>query len=148
MTLRIVLLSTVAVSLIAGDAKVWNTKEEDPKVAASKDGAKIVQDSLGHFPGYSMSYTRRTGNGIAELHHKQNDIFVVESGEATLVTGGTVIAPKTSAPDEVRGTGIQGGKSQKLATGDVVHIPANTPHQLFLAPGKQITYVVVKTNSK
>jgi len=28
--------------------------------------------------------------------------------------------------------------------GDVIHIPAGTPHQFFIAPGSQITYFLVK----
>jgi quercetin dioxygenase-like cupin family protein len=39
-----------------------------------------------------------------------------------------------------------GGTSHKLAAGDVVHIPANTPHQLLVEPGTQFTYFVVKVN--
>ena len=32
----------------------------------------------------------------------------------------------------------------KLAAGDAVHIPANTPHQLLVENGKQFTYFVIK----
>jgi hypothetical protein len=30
----------------------------------------------------------------------------------------------------------------------VINIPAGTPHQFFVEPGKQIVYSVVKVNSK
>jgi quercetin dioxygenase-like cupin family protein len=46
----------------------------------------------------------------------------------------------------LRGTGIEGGQSQKLGVGDIVHIAPNTPHQLKLAPGKTFTYFVVKVH--
>jgi hypothetical protein len=71
---------------------------------------------------------------------------MVVEGEATLITGGKMVNSKTESPGELRGTGIEGGQSQKLAAGDVVHIAANTPHQLTLAPGKTFTYFVVKVH--
>ncbi|MGH9667686.1 MAG: AraC family ligand binding domain-containing protein, partial [Bryobacteraceae bacterium] len=70
----------------------------------------------------------------------------VESGEATLVVGGEVVDPKTEGPGEIRGPSIRNGTKFHLSAGDVIHIPPKTPHQFFLAPGKQITYFVVKVN--
>lgn len=45
----------------------------------------------------------RESSGQAEWHEKQADLFIVESGEATLVVGGTVVDPKTTEPNEIRG---------------------------------------------
>jgi mannose-6-phosphate isomerase-like protein (cupin superfamily) len=42
------------------------------------------------------------------------------------------------------GTAISGGVESKLGAGDIVTIPAKTPHQMKLEPGKQVTYFVVK----
>ena len=72
------------------------------------------------------------------------DFFVVQSGEATLVVGGEVPGAKTTAPHELRGPKINGGERRKLVAGDVVHIPANTPHQLLVEKGKQFTYLFIK----
>ena len=49
----------------------------------------------------------REGSGEAELHETQADVFVVQSGEATLVIGGTVVDPKTTVPNEIRGPSIK-----------------------------------------
>jgi quercetin dioxygenase-like cupin family protein len=35
-----------------------------------------------------------------------------------------------------------------LSTGDIVHIPAGTPHQLLLDKGKPFTYFVVKVTGQ
>ena len=51
---------------------------------------------------------------------------------------------KTSAANEIRGSGITGGAEKPLLPGDVVEIPAKVPHWVKLAPGRQITYLVVK----
>ncbi len=96
------------------------------------------------FGNHALSVSHRDRNGVAEVHEKLVDVLVVESGEATLVVGGEVVGPKTTAPGEIQGDSIKGGVSNKVSTGDVIHIPAGVPHQFFVDPGKQITYFVVK----
>jgi mannose-6-phosphate isomerase-like protein (cupin superfamily) len=66
----------------------------------------------------------------------------VQSGNATLVYGGTMPDEKTTAPHEKRAASIKDGIEKKLGPGDVVTIPAKTPHQLKL--DKEFTYFVVK----
>jgi mannose-6-phosphate isomerase-like protein (cupin superfamily) len=48
----------------------------------------------------------RVKSGRAEIHKTSDDVFVVLSGEATLVTGGTVSNP--SGTEEIRGDSIVG----------------------------------------
>jgi mannose-6-phosphate isomerase-like protein (cupin superfamily) len=108
-------------------------------VPPSKEGAK--------FENHSLGISHRDKSGVAELHEKQTDIFVIQSGEATLVVGGEVIDPKTVSPGEVRGTGIRGGVRKSVGPGDVVHIPAKMPHQFFLEAGKEITYFAMKVDT-
>ena len=98
------------------------------------------------FDNHGLSVSHRTASGVAELHEKQTDIFVIQNGYATLQVGGEIVDPKPSGPGEVRGASIQGGVKKTLSPGDVVHIPANMPHQFFLEPGAQITYFTVKVD--
>jgi mannose-6-phosphate isomerase-like protein (cupin superfamily) len=103
--------------------------------------------ALKQFSSYANEYfllAHREGDGVAEWHETEADIFVVQSGSATLVVGGTLNGAETTAPHEKRGGTIQGGIRQKLSVGDIVHIPPRTPHQLLLDGGKQFTYFVVK----
>ena len=60
------------------------------------------------------------------------------------MTGGEVVDPKPSGPGEIRGSSVKGGALQELKAGDVVHIPAGTPHQMLVASGDTVTYFVVK----
>ena len=99
------------------------------------------------FDNHGLSISHRDKSGGAELHEKQTDIFVVQSGEADIVIGGEVVGAKTESPGEIRGTSIQNGVRKHISAGDVVHIPAKMPHQFFLEPGQQITYFVVKVDS-
>jgi mannose-6-phosphate isomerase-like protein (cupin superfamily) len=123
-------------------------KALESKLSASVDPQKFAVQSLGTFGNHSFMVAHREGNGQAELHETQNDVFFVQSGRATLVVGGTVVGPKSVAPHEIRGSSISGGTQKALGPGDVVHIPAGIPHQLFLDTGTQFTYFVVKIDAK
>jgi mannose-6-phosphate isomerase-like protein (cupin superfamily) len=116
------------------------TKSLAPKVNAQK----VATQQLAKWGNHLFMVAHREGPGEAELHEKQADIFIVQSGEATLKVGGTVANPKTTAPGEVRGPSINGGEDKKLGAGDVVHIPAKIAHQLLVDGGKQFTYAIVK----
>lgn len=89
-----------------------------------------------------LSYRRETGG--AEVHQHFDDIMVVEGGSATIVTGGSLVNPTTGKNGEMKGKSIQGGTSHVLSPGDIIHIPAGTPHQLLLNRGKDFRAFVVK----
>src|SRR6266571_224899 len=65
----------------------------------------------------------------SEMHDNTNHVFIIEDGEAEFVTGGKMIDPKEMGSGQTRGTGIEGGVSHHLTKGDVITIPAKTPHQ-------------------
>jgi mannose-6-phosphate isomerase-like protein (cupin superfamily) len=113
-------------------------------LAAKADAAGLATETV---KKYSTDYTLlafRSQSGKAELHDKFADFYVVIDGSATLVSGGTIANAKTTAPGEVRGDSVQDGKETKLKKGDIVHIPANIPHQLVLAKGDTFKYFVIK----
>ena len=109
---------------------------------------KSASERLESFGNHFFVIAHREGDGEAELHEGQADIFVVESGGATLVVGGEIVGARTSSPGEVRGTSIDGGERVKLGVGDVIHIAAKTPHQLLIEPGGKFTYFVMKVDAK
>jgi mannose-6-phosphate isomerase-like protein (cupin superfamily) len=115
-------------------------------LAPKIDEKKVATQQLGNFGSYSFMVAHREGPGEAEYHETQADIFVVQSGEATLIVGGDMVDGKATAPHEMRGPSIKGGMEKKIAAGDIVTIPAKTPHQVKLDSGKQFTYFVVKVN--
>jgi len=125
----------------SGDLQSFQ-KRLSPKINAQK----VATEALASSGNHSFLMAHREGDGEAELHETQNDVMVIESGEAAMVVGGTVVEPKTTAPHEIRGPSIRGGEKKMLAAGDIVHIPVKTPHQMLVPSGKQITYFVVKIN--
>ncbi len=100
---------------------------------------------IGEMPdrGYQVHTSRRNEPGVVEVHTLDTDVFQVLSGSATLVTGGTMVGGKETAPNEWRGTEIQGGDSRRIAKGDVIVIPAGTPHWFKSIDGP-VTYFAVK----
>jgi glc operon protein GlcG len=92
---------------------------------------------------YMVHTSRREKAGMAEVHLKDADIIYVQEGAATFVTGGTVVDPKNIASDEVRGVQINGGETRQISKGDVIIVPAGTPHWFKEVPAP-MTYYVVK----
>jgi mannose-6-phosphate isomerase-like protein (cupin superfamily) len=116
------------------------------KTLAAKMTDKVATENLAKYSNHLVMVAHREGDGQAEFHEKQIDVFIVESGEATLVVGGTMPNSKTTAPNEIRAPSIVGGEKKVLGPGDIVHIPVKTPHQVLVEPGKQFTYAVVKVD--
>jgi len=92
---------------------------------------------------YMVHAGRRDEPGIGEVHTQDADIIYVLEGAATLVTGGALVEPHNIAADEIRGKEISGGETRKLAKGDVIIVPAGTPHW-FREVSKPFLYFVVK----
>ena len=113
--------------------------------AAKMDDHKVRQDRT-NWGNHGLLAIRREGDGEAEIHETQVDVIFVRSGEGTLIVGGTMVDPHTTAPGEIRGKSITGGVSKKMSPGDVFHIPAKLPHQMLVP--KSLSFEVVKVDSK
>jgi len=95
-------------------------------------------------PEYMVQCTHRAGQpGAVEIHTKETDVFYIVDGEATFVTGGTVVGLDSSNPLQPRGKSIEGGETHHLTKGDVMVVPAGTPHWFKEVP-QAISYFVVK----
>ena len=116
-----------------------------PTTMASKLGtAGYTGESYGKAETYSFTANLRRVSGGAEIHKKWTDVFVIQSGEATLIVGGTIPDMKENRPGEFGGKAVVDGVEKTLGVGDIVTIPAGTPHQLKLTQGQEISMVVIK----
>src|SRR5882724_9285009 len=120
-------VTTIALALFAGasyaaDVSYFRAADVD---AAFAKGAVLYAK-----PGtnFMVHASRREAPGHAEVHVKDADVIHVLDGTATFVTGGTAVDPREVEPDEIRGREIRGGETRTLAKGDVVIVPAGTPH--------------------
>jgi mannose-6-phosphate isomerase-like protein (cupin superfamily) len=135
---RILILATLAcaVPLLARAQQAKATYVEAAKVAA---GGTFTTT-----PDYAVQMLKRTAAGQVEVHTKETDIFYVVDGEATIVTGGTMIGGKETQPNQMRGTSIEGGETFHLKKGDSITIPAGVPHWFKEVP-QSIQYFTVKS---
>jgi mannose-6-phosphate isomerase-like protein (cupin superfamily) len=124
--------------LSAADSKPATFVSHDKVNATLAKGGPLV-----NAPDALVSISHRDKPGQVEVHAKQTDVMYILEGTATLVTGGTMTGGKVSAPDQMLGTGIDGGETHHLTKGDVIVVPAGTPHWFKEVPGP-ITYYVVK----
>jgi len=107
--------------------------------AAFARGAPLLET-----PEYKVHASRRTEPGLVEVHEYETDVVYVLEGEATFVTGGSLVDGKVTAPGEIRGSRIEGGSMQQLLPGDVVVVPRGTPHWFREIQKVPFLYFVVK----
>ena len=137
-----VLLIAAAVSLGGGVPAAVHYIGHDKVTEVMSKGGQIVND-----PGLIVLAQRRA-SGPAEYHDHTNHVFVMVEGEATLVVGGTMVDPKRTASDQMRAPSIEGGTTYHLSKGDVITIPAKTPHWFKEVPSKTVAYYAVNIASE
>lgn len=103
-------------------------------------GAVLEDGSNGE--NYMVHASRREKAGMSEVHELDTDIIYVLDGTAVFVTGGKSVDPKMVAPNEFRGTSVNGGETRELKKGDVVIVPKRTPHWFKQVDGVFKYYVV------
>jgi glc operon protein GlcG len=131
-------LAMAGAAALAGNSAMAVTYLDNGRVAAAfAKGMPLVE--VGE---YKIHASRRTEPGLVEVHLGETDIIYVLDGEATFVTGGSVTDGKTTAPGEIRGAGITGGETRRLRKGDVIVVPAGTPHWFQQVQGTFLYYVV------
>jgi mannose-6-phosphate isomerase-like protein (cupin superfamily) len=114
----------------------------DQVATVMSKGGPIVND-----PGLLILANRREAAGV-EYHEHTNHIFIIVEGEATFITGGTMVNPKRTNPDQMTATSIEGGQTFHLTAGDVITIPAKTPHWWKDVSTKTVAYYAVNIESK
>jgi hypothetical protein len=112
------------------------------KLARAGNGS--ASETIGEYPQHKAMLSFRARSGEVEVHDEWADLFVVLAVAATMVVGGTVIGARDIGPGETRGAAIEGGMRQAMRAGDVLHIPAKTPHLVLLGDDKTVTSLVIK----
>lgn len=103
----------------------------------------VLFDGMG--ANFQVHASRRSESGLSEVHVRDTDVIYVLDGEATFVTGGMSVDSKQVAPNEFRGSRIEGGIDRQLSKGDVIIVPAGTPHWFKEVRG-EFRYYVIKVS--
>lgn len=93
-----------------------------------KEGQPMVAERILQLAPYNANLEYRASVGPAAIHEKEAEVFYVIDGTATMVTGGKLADEKRTNPENLSGTGIEGGESRPVAKGDFIIVPENTPH--------------------
>jgi len=134
------MLLTMAVMVTADGVPTVVTYVPHDKVSATMvKGGSIINDH-----GLVVLANRR-GAGEVEVHEKTNHLFIIVEGEATFVTGGRLVGARETAPNQLRAPSVEGGETHHLTKGDVITIPAKTPHWFKDVPSQTIAYYAVNT---
>ena len=97
------------------------------KSERKQDQANFIQTLLRLAP-YSANLEYRGVVGPAATHEKEAELFYVIDGGGTMVTGGKLTKESRTNAENLTGSGIEGGTPRKLAKGDFLVVPENTPH--------------------
>ena len=146
-----VLAATIVSSAIAAPAPAprlfMNQKEImgliDKAKAERKDNAPIVAQPILSMAPYRAQLEYRPGTAPASLHEKDAELMVVLQGTGNVVTGGKLVDEKRNNANNLGGTSITGGNSQAVVVGDMLIVPANTPHQVIPTGGAPVVLMTM-----
>jgi quercetin dioxygenase-like cupin family protein len=148
------LLLLVTVSLFAADPAdfvIWKPAElrsYEKTLHAKLNADHTANQQIAEYEGQAVYVVHREGTGPPEAHTTIAHLIYVISGEATLIVGGTMVDEKAAEPEHISGASINGGATRKVAAGDVLHIAAKAPHWFKVAPGTQVTYLMLNLQQK
>ena len=129
--------------------------EKTASLPVSDQQLRMVSINGEYNVGAALVHRTKTAGGEAgpALAHSQiTEVYYVISGNGTLVTGGSLenakdfggptplIGPSSTGPK------IRNGKSRQVGPGDMVIIPANTPHTFTEITTDRIVYMVVRVD--
>lgn len=153
--LFVVALAQTPMPAVAVTAGVIQAEAERMKAEGITDIPIRTIDAGGHNVGVAVIY-RPAATDIAGgvVHSEVTEVYHVLEGRGTLVTGGTLVNPKVreltprryelNGPG-VSGTDIEGGVSRPVGPGDIIIIPAGTPHK-FSEVQETIVYTCIRVD--
>ena len=135
--IAVFVLAVSAMTLADGVPTTVTYVPHDTAAQTFLKGGQIIGDK-----GLVVLANRR-GAGEVEVHEKTNHLFIIIEGEATLVTGGTLVGARQTAPGQTRAANVEGGTTYHLSKGDVITVPAKTPHWFKEVQSKTIAYYAI-----
>ena len=115
----------------------------DKAKADRKGDAPMVAEPILLLAPYRAQLEYRPGTGPAAVHEKDAELFVVLQGTGNIVTGGKLVDEKRVNANNLSGPSIADGHSQAVVKGDMLIVPANTPHQVIPTGGAPIVVMTM-----
>lgn len=105
-------------------------------VAANPGG--MSSSAVSNTDQYRINVVHRVKPAGALTHAGNTELHYIIDGSATIVTGGTIVRGATPGAAT-----IDNGVAQRVAKGDVIIVPANSPHWYSVVDGS-VTYLEVR----
>ncbi len=146
--------SIPAVDVTAADVR--NTLETTAEVAPGIIDTPIRTLDVGPYDVSVAVVSRGPATDVVAgtIHTDVTEVYTILEGSGTMVTGGRLIDPRprgsataprrpgTSGPS-LTGTGMEGAVTRRVAEGDMIIIPAGTPHYFSEIP-ESLVYTIVR----
>jgi mannose-6-phosphate isomerase-like protein (cupin superfamily) len=144
LTIVLCLMTTAAQAQTPGPAPA--TYLSDAALKATLEAAAKAAPDMHTAPvkiadHYRINIVRRTRPQGAIAHPDGTEVHHIIDGAATFVTGGTIVRPAAGGRGAT--ATIEGGQSRRVAKGDVILVPAGTPHWYKELDGT-LTYLEVR----
>jgi quercetin dioxygenase-like cupin family protein len=137
LTVLVILAATFLLSAVGAAPGVTYVDHDKVAAAIGKGGTLVTA------PDLTVMGSHRDAAGRVEVHDKETDVIYMVDGQATFVTGGTVVGLTQSKPGQSLGSEIKDGETHHLSKGDVIVVPAGVPHW-FKEVQPSVSYFVVK----
>ncbi len=115
---------------------------EKAKADRKNDAPNVIEPILTLAP-YRAQLEYRPGEAPAALHEKDAELMVVLQGTGNIITGGKLVNEKRNNANNLGGSSISDGHTQAVVKGDMLIVPANTPHQVIPTGGAPIVLMTM-----
>lgn len=101
------------------------------KLKAAHTNQPLQSAPLLKLAPYNVNIEYRTAGAPAAVHETEAEFFYVIDGSGTFVTGGQLVEPRRTNPENLTAPkGISGGTSAHVSKGDFMLVPQGVPHQV------------------
>ena len=115
----------------------------DKAKADRKGDAPVTAEPILSLAPYRAQLEYRPGNAPAAVHEKDAELMVVLQGTGSIITGGKLVDEKRVNANNLTGPSIADGTDHQVVKGDMILIPANTPHQVIAGGGAPIVLMTM-----
>jgi len=115
----------------------------DKAKADRKGDAAVTAEPILLLAPYRVQLEYRPGNAPAAVHEKDAELMVVLEGTGNILTDGKLVEEKRVNANNLSGSSIANGVSHNVVKGDMILIPANTPHQVIPSGGAPIVLMTM-----
>lgn len=136
------LMILIAAAVVSAQSQPATYKSAEALASALKAATAtpggMTTAAVSNTDQYRINIVHRAKPAGALAHAGNTELHYIIEGSGTVVTGGTIVPGADGAP-----ASITNGVTQKVTKGDVIVVPANSPHW-YSQIDSTITYLEVR----